>query len=245
MAQFLSRPLNWLFLALGALVAAMTAFVVFQPVQVIPRLAYGPEYELIDQNGQPFTDRDFQGRIVLYGFGYTSDPTDIIIQTLTDMQDFQRRIKAEEFDTQVALALILFDNQRDTPERRQAFAGEHGLDLSNWVLLSGDAQSLKRVIGQGFGVYYEAVPLADLLESRSEWLREDVSVEVTPDAYGFLQAQRYILVDERNIIRAEYRAPLDVELAMRDIRYIIREKNSKGVSRALNEAAHLFLCYPQ
>jgi hypothetical protein len=53
-----------------------------------------------------------------------------------------------------------------------------------------------------------------------------------------------VLVDDLNVIRAEYRAPLDLERLMRDIRLIIREKDSAGAERALNEAAHLFLCYP-
>jgi protein SCO1/2 len=246
MAEFLRKPFNLALIGLGLLVAAMTAFVVFQPVQVIPRLAYGPEFELEDQTGKPVSDRTLEGGIVLYGFGYTSDPTVTIEETLADLGAFQAAVAAEDFQTEVSLALILFDDQRDTPERRQAFAEKHGLDLSNWLLLGGDPRALKDTIGLGFGVYYEAVPLADLLENQADRLSEQPAFPPEPGSYGYLQAQRYVLVDERNFIRAEYkRVPLDLELAMRDIEYIIREKNSTGAARALNEAAHLFLCYPQ
>jgi protein SCO1/2 len=235
MGGFFSKPLNWLFALAGLLLAATTAFVVFKPIRVVPRLAYGPAYQLIDQNGEPFTDAMLYGKVVLYGFGYTNDPTGGLDQTVADMRQFWQMVEAEGLGDQVMMVLILFDDQRDTPEQRVAFADEHDLDLENWVLLGGDAPTLKRVIGQGFGVYYEQVPLADLLDDPS----------VPAEAYGYLQAQRTILVDERNIIRAEYRSPLNLERALRDVRLIIREKNSTGAARALNEAAHLFMCYPQ
>lgn len=180
MSGFFGRPLNWVIIALGMLIAAMTAFAVFQPVQVIPRIAYGPSYELTDQWGQPSNELALQGKIVLYGFGYTSDPTDTIDLTLDDMRGFQTAARAEDYESEIMLVLILFDDQRDTPDQLQDFAREHELDLSNWVLLSGDAVTLKKVIGQGFGVYYEAVPLAELLGAPP----------VDSDDYGYLQAHR-------------------------------------------------------
>lgn len=234
MIDFFRKPLNWALIAAGLMLAAMTGFVVFQPVQVIPRLAYGPEYNLIDQNGQPYTEETVANQIVLYGFGYTHDPTETIRQTVDDMRGFQAQTEAEDFESEISLALILFDDQRDTVEARRQFAEDYQLDLSNWYLLSGEADELKLIIGKGFGIYYEPVPLADILDGAAG-----------SDDYGYLQAERYVLLDERNILRAEYRAPLDMERAMRDIRYIIKEKNSTGVERGLNEAAHLFLCYPQ
>ena len=235
MGDLFSKPLNWLFAFVGLLLAAMIFFVVFQPVKVVPRLAYGPAYQLVDQNGAPFTDAMLYGKVVLYGFGYSSDPTGGLDQTIADMRQLQQAAEAEGMGDQVMLVLILFDDQRDTPQQRVALAQEHGLDPERWVLLGGDAPTLKQVIGQGFGVYYERVPLSDLLDDPS----------APTEAYGYLQAQRTILVDERNIIRAEYRSPLNLERAMRDVRLIIKEKNSTGAARALNEAAHLFMCYPK
>lgn len=241
---FLKKPVGWLFMALGLLVIAMTAFVVFQPVKVIPRRAYGPEYRLVDQASRIITQETLAGKIVLFGFGYTSDPTDAIDQTLEDMQGLHAATEAEGPDQDVLLALILYDDQRDTVEKRLAFAAEHDLGGDRWLLLGGDSQTLKRVIGQGFGVYYEAVALEDLIVSQPE-LASVLDASADPEGYGYLQAQRYILVDERNIIRAEYRAPLDLGTALRDVQLVLRERQSTGASRALNEAAHLFMCYPK
>ncbi len=238
MLDWVRKPMTWFLAPVGLLLLATMSFAIFQPVKVVPRIAAGPSYTLTDQTGQPFTDQSYAGKIVLYGFGYTSDPTGVLDQTLADMQQFQAEARAQEPGSEVALALVLFDDQRDTTKRRRRFAAERGLDLSNWALLGGDADSLKRMIGQGLGIYYEQVPLGDApgLEGQS--------AAQSGEGYGYLQAERYVLVDDLNVIRAEYRSPLDMERLMRDVRLIIREKNSSGAERALNEAAHLFLCYP-
>lgn len=218
------------------MVGLTTAFVVFRPVQVVPRIAKGPDYQLVDQNGEAVGPQELSGSLVLYGFGYTSDLTGGIDQTLADMRAFQAQVSSVE--SPVSLVLILFDDIRDTVEQRQEFAVAHHLDLINWRLLGGSANELKRTIGQGFGIYYEAVPLEKLPVSISLPQPEG-------NEYGYLQAERYVLVDATNIIRAEYRPPLAIDTAIRDVNLIIREQNSTGAGHTLNEAAHLFLCYPK
>jgi cytochrome oxidase Cu insertion factor (SCO1/SenC/PrrC family) len=242
MGDFWHRPLNWIFTAAGTLLVATVAFVVFQPVQVIPRIAYGPTYNLVDQYGEPITEASLAGNIVLFGFGYTSDPTDRLDRTMADMHAFEQAVAGADLEGSVKLGLILYDHVRDTLEKRQSFAVEQGLD-ANWLLIGGDPVALKQTVGQGFGIYYEAVPMIDLVEN--EPALAEANFTFSPDDVGYLQAERFVLIDERNIIRAEYRMPLDVEMALRDVRYIIREKNATGAGKALNEAAHLFLCYPQ
>jgi cytochrome oxidase Cu insertion factor (SCO1/SenC/PrrC family) len=241
MGDFFAKPLNWLWMGVGIALAAMTAFVVFQPVKVVPRIAYGPEYSLVDQRGETVTPEDFAGRFVLFGFGYTSDPTGTLDRTLADMRAFEDAVIAEGMAGDVTLALILFDEARDTTERRAAFAAERGLD--DWLLLGGEASTVKRVIGQGFGVYYEAVPLADLVASQPQ-LADRLDGPPAEGEMAYLQAERYMLVGDQNFVRADYRAPLDLEIALRDVRLMAREKEATGAAHAVNEAAHLFLCYP-
>jgi len=239
--SFLSRPVSWLIAATGLMLAGMTAFVVFQPVKVIPRMADGPPYALTDQEGQLVSDRTQAGRLTLFGFGTSGDFTGRLEQTIADFKALEAALAAEGGGSELDLALILYDEARDTREARQTLAQAH--DAGNWLLLGGPDPDVKRVIGQGFGVYYEAVPAADLLVSRPE-LRERFDAEPAPGEVAYLQAERYILVDEQNIIRAEYKAPLDIDIAVRDVNMIIRERESTGAERVVNEAAHLFLCYP-
>ena len=234
MHDFFKKPFNWFMITAGILIVGMTAFVVFQPVTVVPRIAYGPEYELIDQDGSLFTEQSLAGSITLIGFGYSNDQTGTIEQTIEDMRRYESIVRSQgELD--LHLVLIMFDARNDTPERVRSFAQEHSLDPALWTLVTGSEEALKRTIGQGFGVYYESVPLQDLIEA---------PVDAPDDAVGYLQAQRYFLVDGENFIRAEYRPPLETDILVRDIQLIIREESSEGAARVVNEAAHLFLCYP-
>lgn len=243
MPKLFSSPLGWLFTGLGVLIVAMTAFVVFQPVKVVPRLGEGPDYALVDQQGAPVTPARMEGKFVLLGFGYLHDPTGALEETVADLRRVEAALAGDELAEDVVLALVLFDPARDTLEARQAFAAAQGLTGDQWLVVSGEEASLKRMIGQGFGIYYEPVPMADLIARQPE-LADRLEGPPADEDYGYLQAERLMLVDERNLIRGEYRMPLDVETALRDLRLMDRERNSSGASRAVNEAAHLFLCYP-
>jgi len=91
------------------------------------------------------------------------------------------------------------------------------------------------VIGGGFGVYYEKT--AQPSEGQGGHSHSD---------YAFVHENRFVLVDERGLIRAEYHdLTLDVDRVMRDIRLVSREAASQGAVRYVYEAAHLFLCYPR
>ena len=53
---------------------AVGAFVVFQPVQVLPRVRLAPGFTLTDQSGERLTSEDLRGKFVLYSLTYTSCP---------------------------------------------------------------------------------------------------------------------------------------------------------------------------
>jgi protein SCO1/2 len=149
MSGFVQRPLNWLLVAVGVLLIATMCFAIFQPVTVVPRITTAPSYELTDQNGQLITQQSFAGKIVVYGFGYTNDPTGVIDQTVTDLERVQTEVQSQNIDAEIALALVLFDNERDTPERRREFAAQRRLDLNQLGADSGDGETLEANDRQG------------------------------------------------------------------------------------------------
>lgn len=240
--RFLRQPQNWLLIAAGLIVLATGAFVIFQPVKVVPRLYTGPEYALEDQRGQPVSDRTLAGEVVLYGFGYGADHGGVLARTVTDFKQVEQALAAGGGSQPIRLALVMFDAERDTAPARLAFAETNDLG-AGWLVLGGEHDAMKRMIGQGFSIYYEALPLNELAAS-DETLAARLDGQPDPADYGYLQAERYILVDENNIVRAEYRAPLEVEIVLRDLALMERERNTNGAGRLVNEAAHLFLCYP-
>ncbi|MEX1021112.1 MAG: SCO family protein [Litorilinea sp.] len=212
----------WYIVLVVPIVAAL-AFVIFQPVQVLPRIELAPGYSLVDQHGNRFTSEDVRGHLTLYTITYSHCGAGCP-ETSATMRTVQTAVNELSLgDLPTAFVSISIDPTRDTPERLAEFARQVGADGENWRFVTGDPSHLKQIIGAGFGTYYDATQA---------------------DAIPFDPI--YVLVDGWGIKRAVYRtgAP-DLETLQRDFMLIAREvENSEGVNRFAYEAAHLFLCYP-
>lgn len=217
---------SFVYVGYGLLVlplVAVLAFVIFQPVQVLPRMELAPGFNLTDQDGNRFTSEDLRGTLTLYNFTYTRCAEDCP-NTSAVMHDVQQMVAELDLgDLPVAFVSISFDPEHDTPEQLRAHAARVGADGEQWRFVTGDSTHLKQVIGGGYGVYYEQLAEGD-----------------------FEFAPAFVLVDGWGIQRAVYRtATPDPETIRRDFTLIAREvQNSEGVNRFAYEAAHLFLCYP-
>ncbi len=202
---------------------AALAFVVVQPITVLPRIALAPGFALTDQHGNLLTSEDLRGHIVLYHFSYASctarcKPSNAALQTLQAQLDGL----AADMPTPVEITTISFD-ERDDAAALARYADALGARGSRWHLLHGEARRLKQIIGGGFRTYYSR-------EADNSFTFDPV----------------FVLVDGWGIQRAVYRTaapPLDI--LQRDINLLIQEaEHSKGATRYAYEAAHLFLCYP-
>jgi len=223
------------YIGLGVLVLATLGFALGRPVQVLPRVAPAPTFALTDQNGQPFSDADLNGRIAVINFIYTRCTTACPTMT-AQMRLLQERLRAEGvLGNPVVLVSMSFDPEHDTPEVLREYAAHFQADPGAWRFLTGDPATIKAVIGGGFGVYYEKT--AQPPGGQGGHSHGD---------YAFVHENRFVIVDERGLIRAEYHdLTLDVDRVMRDIRLVLHEAASQGATRLVYEAAHLFLCYPR
>ena len=202
---------------------AALAFVIFQPITVLPRIALAPGYALADQQGDLVTSEDLRGHIVLYHFSYAGctarcEPSNAALQTLQAQLDEL----AADVPIPIEITTISFD-ERDDAGALTRYASALGARASRWRFLHGEAQRLKQIIGGGFRTYYSR--------------EADGSFAFDPV---------FVLVDGWGIQRAIYRTaapPLDI--VQRDIDLLVQEaEHSRGATRYAYEAAHLFLCYP-
>lgn len=204
-------------------VIGVLAFVIVQPVQVLPRIALAPGFALIDQDNHPLTSEDLRGHITLYTFTYTNCVAPCP-QTGQTMQALQEELAS--LDTgglPVRLVTVSFDPGRDTPAELSHYAQEMRANLNIWRFVTGGAAQLKQVIGGPFNTYY------------------------TQNSDGtFTFDPTFVLVDGWGIQRARYRSAMpDLGILLRDIQLLANEvHNSKGITKYAYEAAHLFLCYP-
>ena len=138
-------------------------------------LAIDGHFALTDQNGQPRTDRDFQGKLVLLYFGYTYCP-DVCPTTLLSL--------AEALDAlgpaadKVQPIFISIDPERDTPA---ALAGYVSLFSPRLIGLTGSADQVAAA-ARSFGVYYRKVTP----EGMSDYLMDHSAIVylIGPDGKG-------------------------------------------------------------
>jgi protein SCO1 len=207
--------------SLAVLACAALAFAWLRPVQVLPLLQPAPPVTLRDGSGAVIASAHLGGTVLLFQLS--------ALRCLGPCGDghealhtLQRRLEVSPPAVPVRLLTVLLDSPVP-PAALRARQVALGADPRWWRVATADAAQLKNVVGAGFGVYYAA----------------DGTGRVAFEPATFL-------VDERGIVRAEYRtASPDPARIGRDLDLVLREASSRGVARAAYAAAHLFLCYPR
>ena len=206
----------------GLVVLTFVGYAALLRLEVLPRLGFAPGWALVDAEGERLTSEDLRGHVVLYTFTYTGnqDPRRRTDEVMRAVQD---GLVGEDLGgVPVRQVTISFDPERDTPEALRQAAARAGADPEKWLFATGDEASLRTVIGQGFGAFYER--------------RDDGSFAFDPT---------FVVVDGLSIVRSRYRVGLpSPEILLRDLRSVAREaRAATGTARLAYEAAHLFSCY--
>jgi protein SCO1 len=208
----------------GALVvAAVLAFAIFEPVQVLPRIRIAPGFAFVDQSGAAYTSEDGRGAITLYNFAPADcgEECDVMHATMAEVGDRMRSVDLSGADfRRITVALDTGD-----PEQLAAAAADTGADGDTWTWVGAGESVLKEVVGAGFRVYFD----------RSE-----------PGEIDFDPV--FVIVDGTGLIRGEYRYASLVSDADRLTRHLSlmggELRNADGPASLVYEAAHVFLCYP-
>jgi protein SCO1/2 len=114
--------------------------------------AIGGPFQLTDQDGQPFSDRDLKGKPFLVFFGFTHCP-DVCPTTLFEISEIMRSMGREADGT--AALFVSVDPERDTPEAMRDYMASFDPHVHG---LTGDAAALAAV-AKAYRVYYKKVPL--------------------------------------------------------------------------------------
>ncbi len=96
-----------------------------------------PELTLVDTQGRNVPLTELRGKPVLISLIYTgcANTCPVIIENLHQTVEVAQEALGED---SFAVVTIGFDARHDTPERMRSFARTHGVDLPNWLFLSGD-----------------------------------------------------------------------------------------------------------
>ncbi len=183
---------------------------------VLPRLGFAPGYVLSDASGNRVTSEDMRGSVSVYTFASRAD-AGTHRDTHATLDGVQHALTSLDLG-EIPVKLVTIDLSGDvsagetvTPEGVQR------------MLLRGPQESLRPVVRDGFGVWYDPAP--------------DGSVRYDP---------AFVVVDGLGVVRSRYTIGMpDPEIIAADVHSIIREARAvSGAARIAYEAAHLFQCYP-
>jgi cytochrome oxidase Cu insertion factor (SCO1/SenC/PrrC family) len=163
----------------GVLVLLGTAAWVFWPRGPDPAVAAAPvpiggPFELVDHHGQPVSDDDFRGRLMLVFFGYTWCPDfcPMTVQDLSLALDEVGEPAAEE----VAFLFITVDPERDTPEQLASWVEHFHPQL---IGLTGSADEVAAA-ARAYRVYYAKQEM----DGTDEYLMDHSTIAYLMDREG-------------------------------------------------------------
>lgn len=156
------------------------------------------DFELTDQDGNPFRLSDQNGRVVVLFFGYTNCP-DVCPVTLTEFKRLRQNLGKQAEN--VVFVFITVDPERDTPERLKAHVANYDPAIR---ALTGSPETLQQV-WQAYGVYQSKVEL--------------------DSAVGYLvdHTSRTYVIDAQGNWRLTFPFGMEMKSMLDDIRQVIKE----------------------
>jgi protein SCO1/2 len=137
-----------------------------------------PQFQLTNQNGQPFGSEQLKGKIWIADFIFTTCPGPCPLIS-SRMSDLQRPLE----NSDVHLVTFTVDPETDTPEVLRDYAARLHATPNRWDFLTGDKDAIYNLTQQGF-----KLAVADNI----------------PESDGPVHATRAVLVDRKGEIRGYY-----------------------------------------
>lgn len=108
-----------------------------------------PPFKFINQEGDTITNADYEGRVYVVEFFFSTCPSicPIMNDNLVEVQnEFRDR-------NDFGIASFSIDPRHDTPEVLKEYAETNGIEHANWHLLTGEAKDIYQLANTGFNIY--------------------------------------------------------------------------------------------
>src|SRR5436853_6147739 len=116
--------------------------------------AIGGQFQLIDQNGKPFSDANLKGKWQLVFFGYTHCP-DACPTALNEMALALEQLGEKRGE--IEIVFITVDPERDTPEVMKSYVQSFDASI---IALTGSPDAVAQA-AKAYRVYYAKHPRGD------------------------------------------------------------------------------------
>ncbi|MBN4070087.1 SCO family protein [Olleya sp. AH-315-F22] len=108
-----------------------------------------PAFSFTNQNGETISNKDYEGKVYVVEFFFTSCPTicprmsENLVQIQNSLKDFEN----------FGVASFTINPEHDTPEVLKQYAERYGMTNPNWHLLTGDKGVIFELANTGFNLY--------------------------------------------------------------------------------------------
>lgn len=158
-----------------------------------PPMAIVPEWQLVDQEGHPFGQKEMLGKVVVSNFFFTSCPSICPKITEAMKEIHQRFVKKPE---QVDFISITVDPEFDKPEILKSFMQKHNFYVANWHALTGTKEEVYDVVVNKMKVH----------------MGEREAVHGAPGVYDIPHIGHLALFDQKGALRGLFKTE-SVEMA--------------------------------
>lgn len=174
-------------------------------------LAKAPSFELMNQDGKKITNKDYDGKVYVLEFFFSTCPT-ICPKMNQNMLELQKKFYG---NPNFGIASITINPEHDTPKVLKEHADALGVTSSNWHMLTGERDYIFDIANKGYNLYAGKNANAD---------------------GGFEHSGMFALIDKKGNIRCRmdaYGNPTayydgiekeGVEAIMQDIQILLKEK---------------------
>ena len=120
----------------------------------IPILKPVPEFSFINQDGDPFTEKDLNNKITILDFIFTScaGPCPIMTHNMTGLYRSFSQVEEVQFVS------ITVDPDVDTQDILKQYAKINGVNDDRWQFITSNIEAIKDLKKNGFMLYAEELP---------------------------------------------------------------------------------------
>lgn len=108
-----------------------------------------PSFSFTDQNGNTVTNKDYEGKVYVLEFFFTTCPT-ICPRMNRNLVQIQEEFKG--FDN-FGVASFTINPEHDTVEVLKAYAESYKITNPNWHLMTGNEEQIYKLANEGFNLY--------------------------------------------------------------------------------------------
>ncbi len=164
----------------------------------IPILKPVPEFSFINQDGDPFTEKDLNDKITILDFIFTScaGPCPIMTHNMTGLYQSFNQVEEVQFVS------ITVDPDVDTQDILKQYAKINGVNDDRWQFITSNIEAIKDLKKNGFMLYAEELPRG--------------------------HAIKFVLIDQNGQIRKYFDGTEEASMAvlMKDITILVKEFKS-------------------